>query len=378
MAYVTGGVAWGGVDSNYAFQAVGTGLFATAPSAASFSTTKTGRVIGSGVETSLAWMGANHWSAKIEYLYVDLGSVNNSTFVPLTATPANGYVASSTTHIRDNIVRVGLNYRMGGDAYGYAPRPTPGPCPTCNWGGFYVGVNEATGMGHDRAHETVALNPPGGGGVAPGVNNPLTDVRHTDSPIGFMAGGQAGYNWQTGNWVFGAEADWSWSGQRDSFANTNFIASTVNVAPAVIGLTDNQKLEWLATARARVGWAENCFLWYVTGGVAWGRVESNYTFQVNQTVGIGTVTFPTAPFAASTSATKTGWTVGGGVETTLAWLGLSNRWSGKFEYLYVDLGSVNNTFSIPVVGAPGIYTFSSSSEIRDHLVRFGVNYRFGG
>ncbi len=179
-----------------------------------------------------------------------------------------------------------------------------------------------------------------------------------------------------GSLVLGAEADWDWARQRDSFSNTNFIASTVQVAPATIGLTDDQKLTSLATARGRIGWTENCFLWYVAGGVAWGRVESNYAFQVTQTG--GTVNFPTLPFAASASTTKTGWTVGGGVESTMSWLGLSDRWSSKFEYLYVDLGSIANTFSIPVNGTAGTYTFSSSSKIRDNIVRFGVNYRFGG
>jgi outer membrane immunogenic protein len=372
MAYVTGGVAWGGIDSNYAFQGLGSNLFATAPGGASFSTTKTGWVIGSGVETSLAWMGANHWSAKLEYLYVDLGTVTNSFFVPLTATPANGYAASNSTHIRDNIVRAGLNYRFAGDR---GTTPVPGPCPTCNWTGFYLGANVGSSIGRDRAHETVALNPPGGGA---GVVNPLTDVWHTESPVGALGGFQGGFNWQTNNVVLGVEADWDWSGQRDSFNNSNFIASTVNVAPSTIGLTDNQKLDWLATARGRLGWTENCFLWYVTGGVAWGRAESSYAFQVNQVPGIGSVTFPAGPFAASTSATQTGWTIGGGVETKMTWLGLSDRWSGKFEYLYVDLGSITNTFSIPVTGAVGAYTFSSTSQIRDNIVRFGVNYRLGG
>jgi outer membrane immunogenic protein len=377
LAYVTGGAAWGGVDSNYAFAGFGSNLFATAPAAASFSTTKTGWVLGSGVETSLGWMGANHWSAKLEYLYVDLGTVSNSFAVPLPASPAPGgpssYTATSSTHIRDNIVRVGLNYRFGGDQF--APPPTPGPCPTCNWTGFYVGVNEATSIGHDRAHETVSLLPPTAN--AANITNPLTDVWHTESPIGWGAGGQLGFNWQTGNIVFGAEGDLDWMSQRDSFSNANFVASTVNVAPAMIGLTDDQKLEWLATARGRIGWTENCFLWYVTGGVAWGRVESNYAFQVNQIAG-GVVTFPAGPFAASASTTKTGWTIGGGVESTLSWLGLGDRWSSKFEYLYVDLGSISNSFSIPLTTGAGAYTLSSSSEIRDHIIRFGVNYRFGG
>jgi outer membrane immunogenic protein len=377
MAYVTGGVAWGGVESNYAFQAfqvTGIPTFASAAGAASFSTTRTGWVLGSGIETSLGWMGANHWSAKIEYLYVDLGTVTNSFSVPQAG--ASAYTISSSTHIRDNIVRLGLNYRVGGDRF--APPPTPGPCPTCDWKGFYVGVNEATGIGHNRTHETDSLLPANVNSA--NVNNPLTDVWHTESPIGVMAGGQVGFNWQLGSVVFGAEADWDWARQRDSFANTNFVASTVVVAPTQIGLTDDQKLSWLATARARIGWTENCFLWYVTGGAAWARVESNYSFQVAQAVGAGVL--GTGPFAASVSSTKTGWTLGGGVETKMTWLGLSDRWSSKFEYLYVDLGSITNNFSIPVVigggGTPAAHNFSSTSQIRDNIVRFGVNYRFGG
>ena len=148
------------------------------------------------------------------------------------------------------------------------------------------------------------------------------------------------------------------------------------VAPTTLTLTDEQKLNWLATARGRVGWADNCFLWYVTGGAAWGRIESNYAFVANQAIGGGTLS--TAPFAASFSTVKTGWTVGGGVETTLGWLGMSDRWSSKFEYLYVDLGSITNTFAVPVTGAvAAAHTVTSSSDIREHVVRFGVNYRFG-
>src|SRR5206468_2743733 len=115
-----------------------------------------------------------------------------------------------------------------------------------------------------------------------------------------------------------------------------------------------------------------CFLWYVTGGAAWGRVEWSYSLQAQQLVGGGV--FGTAPFAASTSATKTGWTIGGGVETKMTWLGLSDRWSSKFEYLYVDLGTITNTFSIPVAGGvtPAAYTYSSSAHIRDNIVRFGI------
>ena len=376
LSYVTAGVAWAGVDSNYTFAGAGSGLFATLPAAATFSSTKTGWVLGSGIETSLGWMGANHWSAKLEYLYVDLGTVTHSFAVPVPGGAVAGttYAATSSSHLRDNIVRVGLNYRFGGENFGPAPPMTPGPCPTCNWTGIYVGFNEATSIGNNRTHETATLLPSTANGA--NVTNPLTDLLHTESPTGWGAGGQIGANWQTGSLVLGAEADWDWMNERDTFSNVNFIASTAVVAPAQVAITDNEKLKSLATARARIGWADNCFLWYVTGGVAWGRVESNYGFQ-----GValnGAAIFGTPLFGASVSQTKTGWTLGGGVETTMTWLGLSNHWSSKFEYLYVDLGSITNSFAIPVTGSPGVYTYTSTSEIRDHIVRFGVNYRFGG
>jgi outer membrane immunogenic protein len=372
LAYVTGGPAWGRIDSNYTFATFGSGIFAPAAGAANFSTTKTGFAIGSGVETSLGWMGANHWSAKIEYLYVDLGTVRNAFSVPNGGVVGSTYGIASSAQIHDHLVRVGLNYRFGGDQF--APPPTPGPCPTCDWKGFYVGLNEATAVAHNRSHDTDSLIPPTANGAA--VTNPLTDVWHTDAPVGYAGGGQVGFNWQSGSIVLGAEGDWDLVRQRDTFSNTNFVASTTVVAPTAVSMTDTQKLDWLATARARVGWTENCFLWYVTGGAAWGRVESNYTFASNQLLGAGVL--GPALGAFNTSATKAGWTVGAGVETPLTFLGLSSRWTSKFEYLYVDLGSISNSFAVPVTGATGSHVVSSTSEIRDNIVRFGVNYRFGG
>jgi len=58
---------------------------------------------------------------------------------------------------------------------------------------------------------------------------------------------------------------------------------------------------------------------------------------------------------------------------------LSNHWSTKLEYLYVDLGTVTNSLSVPLTGTPGAaYTLTSSSHVQDHLIRVGLNYRFGG
>ena len=254
--YVTGGAAWAGVKTSSTFQATGSPVFISGPGSADFSQTKDGWAVGGGVETALAWMGAANWSAKLEYLYVDLGSVSNSYSVA--QAPGSFYTISSTSNLHDHIVRAGLNYRFGGDHMAGAAPAMAGPCPTCNWTGFYIGANAGGSIGRDRAHENEPPNPPTANGA--NVTNPLTDVLHTESPVGGMAGGQIGFNWQTNHVVLGAEADWDWVGQRDLFANQNFVASTVVAAPAVNSLTDDQKIKSLGTARARLGWADNCFL----------------------------------------------------------------------------------------------------------------------
>ena len=375
--YVTGGAAWGGLQSNYTFVDGGSNVFATAPASASFGTsTKSGWTVGGGVETSLAWMGANHWSVKMEYLYVDLGNRLDSFTVPV-ARGGAAYTISSSTAIRDHIVRLGLNYRFGGDKFAPQP-PTPGPCPTCNWQGFYVGVNAGGIVGQDRSRDIDSFIPPGGNA---GVINPLTDVAHTQSGVGGLVGGQAGYNWQIGKVVVGAEGDLDWSSKHDTFSNVNFYGSTVFVAGTQNQIYTDQKMDWLATLRARIGWTENCFLWYVTGGAAWAKVDSSYAFQAVPGVAGGFTLFGTAPFAANTSTTKSGWTVGGGVETSLAWLGASDRWSAKMEYLYVDLGTVANAFVTPANGIPlvaAVHNYTSYDTIHDHIIRVGLNYRFAG
>ena len=70
--------------------------------------------------------------------------------------------------------------------------------------------------------------------------------------------------------------------------------------------------------------------------------------------------------------------MGGGVETSLAWLGVSNGWSAKMEYLYVDLGTVANAFAITANGVPLVaaaHNYASYDTIHDHIIRVGLNYR---
>jgi outer membrane immunogenic protein len=91
--------------------------------------------------------------------------------------------------------------------------------------------------------------------------------------------------------------------------------------------------------------------------------------------------FGSANAAEGFTTRRTGWTVGGGVETKLSGIGGAafNNWSFKAEYLYVDLGNVNNLLVAPVTaGAPTSMVLANSTTYHDHIIRVGVNYSFGG
>jgi outer membrane immunogenic protein len=103
LLYATGGLAYGEVDSSAAIGLVPT-VFPTT------STTNVGWTVGAGVEGAI---GGN-WTAKLEYLYVDLGKANGS-FVTTIGGLGGGVLASNySSHVTDNILRVGINYRFDG------------------------------------------------------------------------------------------------------------------------------------------------------------------------------------------------------------------------------------------------------------------------
>jgi outer membrane immunogenic protein len=100
LIYGTAGMAYGQVKSNGTVTAAGVGSFTD-----SFKDVKAGYAIGGGVEGAFG----GGWSAKLEYLYMDLGKTEH-TF----GTVVLGAIATETRRTTDNIVRVGMNYRWGG------------------------------------------------------------------------------------------------------------------------------------------------------------------------------------------------------------------------------------------------------------------------
>ena len=329
LTYVTGGYAYGSVKTTYTETLppggpANTGAFAS-------NQNRGGYVLGSGVEAAL---GGN-WTGKIEYLYMNLGD-------RIDLFPLNGFAHAMSTDIRENIWRVGLNYRIGGNSNYVTP-------PPANWSGFYLGGNFGGGTARDRTSYTLA---------AVGTSTEL----FTLSPDGFNGGIQAGYNWQAGNWVFGLEADIQGSTQRDNRA----CVQTCNpfAAPIIFAAYD-ASLPWFGTARGRVGYSVGSTLFYATGGYAYGSVKTKIA-----------AAFLGAPVSAEISNTRGGYTVGGGIETPFSFLGIFGpNWTSKTEYLYVDLGTSTGSFNIPVVGGP-VVTATNSTTVREHIFRTGLNYHF--
>lgn len=174
------------------------------------------------------------------------------------------------------------------------------PPPVFSWTGFYIGANAGYAWGSGK-----------GAADYYGV-----------SPDGWFGGGQVGYNYQfQNNMLVGVEADLQGS---DISGNANGV---------------NSKLDYFGTVRARLGYAYDRFLPYVTGGLAYGKNTIN-------------------DFGYSDSNTHVGWTVGGGLEYAI-----TNNWTARAEYLYVDLGKKT-------------YDNIGDAGIAASTARVGVNYKF--
>jgi outer membrane immunogenic protein len=202
-----------------------------------------------------------------------------------------------------------------------APPPAYAP-PPFTWTGFYLGGN--LGWGWTDGDGTIAFGGPSGS--------------LSGSGDGFLGGAQIGYNWQTGNWVFGLEADFQGStGDGD-----------VSGSAGGVTFTGTAETPWFGTARGRIGYAFGRSMFYGTGGLAYGKSTLDGTIS---TVG---------PF--SSEETFVTWTAGAGYEAML-W----DRWSGKVEYLYVGTPS-----DVPV--PPGTSTIDGDTST--HILRVGLNYHF--
>lgn len=142
-------------------------------------------------------------------------------------------------------------------------------------------------------------------------------------PSGIAGGIDGGFNWQHGNFVYGAEADINFSGASDTFAPWQF------------------SNPWFGTLRGRAGVAVGNVLVYGTAGLAYGELTADTAGNLSE------------------SRTSLGWVAGGGME-----VGFMPHWSARAEWLYLDLS--DRAFSVT----------ATNNGLAANLIRLGVDYRF--
>ncbi len=211
-----------------------------------------------------------------------------------------------------------------------------------NWAGWYLGVNAGGAWGT----KTFNYNDPSS--AAPFLWSAAVPVN------GIVFGGQVGYNFQNGRWVYGIEADGDWTNTKgQSICNTTvfFVNCTANIHA-------------LGTLTGRAGMTVDSALLYVKGGLAMARDEFT----------ISNVALPPlgSAFSSTLTDTRTGWTLGMGLEYMLF-----PGWSAKLEYDYLDFGTKRYDFMV-TSSAITANTFRGWEDTqRVHLVKVGLNYHFG-
>jgi outer membrane immunogenic protein len=240
-----------------------------------------------------------------------------------------------------------------------APPPPPIVIPVYSWTGCYIGGNVGGHWGSDKI--TTTSSPNNGNffdAAGAGFFDSLTPT--TYHPQGVAAGLQAGCNLQTGRFVVGLEADADWL--NGTLSRTVVAGVNGFIAPNDY-LINSTKATFLATARARVGVAVNRMLLYVTGGAAFGTIKTTDTLGTFNGFGVATT---------DTTAKRTGWTVGGGIEFAMGY-----NWLLRAEYLYVDLGTFDAAIACQFVCVDATDTVVHH-KYTDNIVRVGVSYKFGG
>ena len=188
-----------------------------------------------------------------------------------------------------------------------------------NWTGFYVGGH--VGYGWADFSDTFA-------GVTAGV-----------TPAGFIYGGQVGFNYQIGFWVFGIEGEYSTGDVKDT--------------RGVVGIASSEiTLDQVYTVAGRIGYAFDRTLLYGKFGGAWTREEYNFTLLGG---------------AGTGSVDRTGWLLGIGLEYAFL-----DNWSAKIEYNYMDMGTKN----VVLATAGGLVATPANVDLTVQTIKVGINYRF--
>src|SRR5882724_10897274 len=207
-----------------------------------------------------------------------------------------------------------------------------------DWSGFYIGANGGWGQSRN-SWDVQQFN---GVSFPEGANN----------GNGGTIGGQVGYRWQAGTWVFGVEAQGNWADFHGS-----------NVIPLAAAFTNDTRVDAFGLFTGQVGYAANNVLFYLKGGAA---VTSDRYRVLATGTGIS--------LANSVDDTRWGGVVGVGLE-----YGFAPNWSAGIEYDHMFMQDKTYNFISNGVAFP-VGSLVAQSRIRQDvdIVTARINYKFSG
>jgi outer membrane immunogenic protein len=251
--------------------------------------------------------------------------------------------------------------------YKAAPATSTGPS---NWTGPYVGAH--VGWGRQAITVDDPFGPTNLAGA--GFEFGIAPIRDFNSQ-GILGGMQAGWNYQIAHLVAGGEFSFSSADVNGDRSDT--LTTTPSTFSTTTSLTQTRtwfdKMNWLATATARVGYAEDAWLMYTKGGLAVSR--NSYTLTEAESSICARNCAPLNNTVELGADTRTGFIVGAGVEWAF-WKG----WSAVAEYNYMNFGTKHVlVFGTNPVGSffPGPFFQSIPIEQSLQTLKLGLNYRFG-
>jgi outer membrane immunogenic protein len=221
-----------------------------------------------------------------------------------------------------------------------------------NFGGLYVGGQAGVTSYHHTFNDVDAF---GIENVDPHLPR---SVSHSDR--GWLAGAQAGHNWQSGCTVFGIETDWAWTNAKAS----SFIGDGDGPVTETDNVTVTSKMRWFGTTRIRGGVVVDRLLLYVTGGLAYANFKRDVRF--------GECCQNSVAETFSNSRTRLGWAAGAGTEWAIA-----PNWSLKSEFLYMQFQKDEYTIASTFINT-NVTRSRFSHDDSAWVGRIGLNYRFGG
>jgi outer membrane immunogenic protein len=246
--------------------------------------------------------------------------------------------------------------------------PPPPAAPAFSWAGGYVGGNIGAVWGREVIDPNFGIIFPPFNNLAANIFTPAQfgqSPSTTNRATSVIGGGQIGYNWQSGAYVYGLEGDFDGTGVRAKSSTT--ISRTTLSGTQTVTANYSANIDWIGTIRGKIGYAWDRAMIYGTGGVAVAGASLDTAYAETQPAP------PPTPLSASSSKAVVGWTLGAGGEWAIG-----NAWSLGVEYRHIGFSIRDFSVGLPdATLAPFFPANGATLHISTDQVTARLNWHLG-